>query len=266
MRALPTRAAPVLIGARQAWRVAAALLITAGVILWLGRCTDIDLMLADALYDPGIHAFPWRHAWLTDTFSHVILKGLLSAAAAGVILAALLDAWRARRMRDPHEPHNADDPLARLRLRVVALSALLVPLVISALKQTSIAHCPWDLARYGGTEPYLRLFDALPFGVPAGHCLPAGHASSALWLVSLCVYWLPLRTRMAGRVAAAALAFGGAVGWMQQLRGAHFLTHTLWSTWLACAIVLALALLLQWQPLRRLRPLLEESDTADEAA
>ena len=255
MRAPDSNAAPVLIGARQAWRIATALLLAAGFIFWLGRCTDIDLMLADALYDPGIHAFPWRHAWLTETFSHVILKELLSAAAAGVILLAMLDTWRPRRTRDG---------LARLRLRVVALSALLVPLVISLLKQASVAHCPWDLARYGGAEPYLRLFDPLPFGVPAGHCLPAGHASSALWLVSLCVFWLPLRASMAGRVAAAALAFGGAVGWMQQLRGAHFLTHTLWSTWIACAIVLALVLVLQWQPLRRLRQLLAQENAVDE--
>lgn len=255
MRAPESNAAPVLIDARQAWRIAAVLLITAGLIFWLGRCTDIDLMLADALYDPGIHAFPWRHAWLTETFSHVILKELLSAAAVGVILVAMFDTWRPRRARDG---------LARLRLRVVALSALLVPLVISLLKQASVAHCPWDLARYGGAEPYLRLFDSLPFGVPAGHCLPAGHASSALWLVALCVYWLPLRARMAGRVVAAALAFGGAVGWMQQLRGAHFLTHTLWSTWIACAIVLALVLVLQWQPLRRLRQLLAPDNAVDE--
>jgi len=27
------------------------------------------------------------------------------------------------------------------------------------------------------------------------------------------------------------------VGWMQQLRGAHFLTHTLWSIWIAVLIV-----------------------------
>ena len=249
--------APVLVGARQARRVAAVLLITAGVIFWLGRCTDIDLMLADALYDPGVHAFPWRHAWLTETFSHVILKELLSAAAAGVLLIALHDTWRPRRTRNQ---------LARVRLRVVALSALLVPLVISLLKQTSVAHCPWDLARYGGAEPYLRLFDALPFGVQAGHCLPAGHASSALWLVSLCVYWLPLRGRTARRVAAAALAFGGAVGWMQQLRGAHFLTHTLWSAWIACAIVFLLVLVLQWQPLRRLRQQLAPGDAVDEPA
>lgn len=257
MRAPDSNAVPVLIGARQAWRAAAVLLVTAGFIFWLGRCTDIDLMLADALYDPGMHAFPWRHAWLTETFSHVILKELLTAAAVGVILVAMLDTWR---------PRGTRDGLARLRLRVVALSALFVPLVISMLKQASVAHCPWDLARYGGSEPYLRLFDALPFGVQAGHCLPAGHASSALWLVSLCVYWMPLRFGAARGVAAAALAFGGAVGWMQQLRGAHFLTHTLWSIWIACAIVLALVLVLQWQALRRLRQLLAPENAVDEAA
>lgn len=257
MRSPNPNAAPVLIGALQAWRIAAALVVSAGFIFWLGRCTDIDLMLADALYDPGLHAFPWRHAWLTETFSHVILKELLSAAAVGVILAALLDVWR---------PWPSLDSLTRLRLRVVALSALLVPLVISLLKQASVAHCPWDLARYGGTEPYLRLFDALPFGVQAGHCLPAGHASSALWLVSLCVLGLPLRVRTARAIAVAALAFGGAVGWMQQLRGAHFLTHTLWSAWIACAIVFVLVLVLQWQPARRLRRLSAPCDTVNEAA
>lgn len=72
MRPFHPNAAPVLIGARQAWRIAAALIVSAGFVFWLGRCTDIDLMLADALYDPGLHAFPWRHAWLTETFSHVI--------------------------------------------------------------------------------------------------------------------------------------------------------------------------------------------------
>jgi membrane-associated PAP2 superfamily phosphatase len=119
------------------------------------------------------------------------------------------------------------------------------------LKRASVAHCPWDLARYGGDQPYLRLFDALPLGVPAGHCLPAGHASSALWLVALCVYWLPSRPGAARNVAALALLLGGLVGWMQQLRGAHFLTHTLWSTWIACAVVLAIVAGLQRLTLRR---------------
>jgi membrane-associated PAP2 superfamily phosphatase len=234
--------APRLLGARQIVLLSGGLLASALVILWIGRGTDIDLTLADALYDAGAGVFPWRHAWLTETFSHGILKTLLTLAAAYFIVAAGWDVFR---------PRAARAALDRLRLRVVGVSALLVPLVISMLKQASVAHCPWDLARYGGHQPYLRLFDALPLGVHAGHCLPAGHASSALWLVSLCVYWLPGRPQGARKVALAALMLGGLVGWMQQMRGAHFLTHTLWSIWLACAVVLAVIAALQWKPARR---------------
>lgn len=234
--------APRLVATRQALALCAWLAAAAPVIFWLGRATDIDLLLADAVYDAATRTFPWRHAWLAETFNHTILKGLLTLAGGGFILAATVDALR---------PRAARLALDRLRLRVVGLSALLVPLVISTLKQASAAHCPWDLVRYGGSEPYLRLFEALPPGVQAGHCLPAGHASSALWLVSLCVYWLPSRPGPARRAALGTLLLGGLVGWMQQLRGAHFLTHTLWSVWLACAVVLAVVAVLQWQPPRR---------------
>lgn len=242
MRDMQQVAAPLLVGARGARRIAAVLSAGAAFIFWLGRCTDIDLMLADAIYDAGLHDFPWRHAWLTEAFSHGILKMLLTAAAVGCMLAAVHDVAR---------PQPGRSPLQRMRLWVIGLSALLVPLVTSSLKQASVSHCPWDLARYGGNEPYLRLFEALPFGVPAGHCLPAGHASSALWLVSLCVLWLPRRPRTALRAVMAALASGGAVGWLQQLRGAHFLTHTLWSVWIACTVVFLLVLCLQRLPMYR---------------
>ena len=176
MRVEQQQDAPALIGARTAWRIAAALFAGAAGILWLGSATDIDLMLADAVYDAGLRDFPWRHAWLTETFSHGILKTAFTLAAVGCILAALHDMVR---------PHP-------------------------------------------GRAPYLRLFDALPFGVQPGHCLPAGHASSALC------------------AGLAALAFGGAVGWLQQLRGAHFLMHTLWSVWIACAVVAVVVACVQW--------------------
>jgi membrane-associated PAP2 superfamily phosphatase len=205
-----------------AWLVASAL-----AILWLGAATDVDLALADAMFDP-VRGFPWREAWVATSFSHGIVKAvlvvlaMLSIAAAGWDLARPFVRWL---------------PLTRLRMRALALSAVSVPLVISMLKKASASHCPWDLARYGGVEPYLRLLDALPWNVTAGHCLPAGHASSALWLVAVSVFWLPHSPRKALAAASAALALGFALGWMQQLRGAHFLTHTLWSMWLACALV-----------------------------
>ncbi|WP_288379956.1 phosphatase PAP2 family protein [uncultured Massilia sp.] len=222
---------------RTAWGMAAWLAVAAIAIFALGRWTNADLWLADRMYDPASGAFPWRESWLTLTFSHRIAKGALTLFALALIGATLFDAaW----------PQPAlDAPLARLRLRVLAWSALLVPSAISLIKQNSSAHCPWDLARYGGAEPYVRLFDALPANVLPGHCFPAGHASSALWLVALAVLWLPGSPQRAWRAGGAGLSAGLFLGWMQQLRGAHFLSHTLWSAWIACAIVLLLVVLLQ---------------------
>lgn len=224
-----------LLGRRAGALLVGGLALAAPAIAWLGQYSDIDLALADWLFDATTRSFAWRDAWLTNTFNHEILKLLLTLAALGFIGLAGFDLLR------PAARRSAAD---RLRLRVVALAAMLVPLTISLLKQASVSHCPWDLARYGGKEPYLRLFDALPAGVTAGHCLPAGHASSALWLVALAVYWLPAPARRARAVALMALAVGAATGWLQQMRGAHFLTHTLWSMWISCAIVLGLMLLL----------------------
>lgn len=207
--------------------IAAGLAAAALSILWLGACTDVDLVLADAMFDPA-RGFPWREAWVATSFSHGIVKAVLVVMAMLSIAAAGWDLAR---------PFARMPPLNRLRMRVLALSAVAVPLVTGMLKKASASHCPWDLARYGGVEPYVRLLDALPLNVAMGHCLPAGHASSALWLVGACAIWLPHSPRKAMAAASAALALGFALGWMQQLRGAHFLTHTLWSMWLACALV-----------------------------
>lgn len=204
-------------------------------ILWLGHDTDIDLKLADAVFDPSRRAFPWRDAWLPDTFNHGILKVLFTAMGGGIIAVVLADMLR---------PMPKIDGSTRLRLRIVGLSAGLVPLVTSLLKQASNSHCPWDLARYGGVQPYIRLLESLPSGAGAGHCLPAGHASTSLWLVALAVFWLPGNPRRAAAVAAAGLSVGFAMGWVQQLRGAHFLTHTLWSVWIAVLVVLVTIVLM----------------------
>jgi membrane-associated PAP2 superfamily phosphatase len=208
------------------------LVLSALVIVWLGNNTNIDLALADAAFDRATHSFPLQHAWLTEKFNHAILKTILSVLAVTAVAVALWDlrrpyAWQASR---------------RVGVRVVAMSAVLVPLVISLLKQASASHCPWDLQRYGGSEPYWRLLQSIPAGVVPGHCMPGGHASSALWLISIAAFWWPREQPKAVIYGGTALAFGLAVGWLQQLRGAHFLTHTLWSAWIAVALIFALYL------------------------
>jgi membrane-associated PAP2 superfamily phosphatase len=212
-------------------RYTIVILLAAGAlaIAALGTFTNVDMILAHQIYDPS-GSFPMRNAWIAETFGHVYMKYLLTVLALVAIGTAAYDWWR---------PRAGWTPPFRLRMRVLALSAILVPLVISLLKKISYSHCPWDLAEFGGAEKYVRLFEAALPGVSAGHCMPAGHASSALWLIALTVFWLPRRPRMAALVFCITLAVGLVLASMQQLRGAHFLTHSLWSVWIAFAIVSA---------------------------
>jgi membrane-associated PAP2 superfamily phosphatase len=225
-----------LLGRRATLWLAALLLAAPFMIAGLGQYSDIDLLLADAVFDAALVEFPLRHTWLTEDFNH----GWVKAASVLVALVCMSRAVSDALLRNPGRT-----PLARMRVRIVALAALLVPLTTSLLKYGSASHCPWDLRRYGGNQPYLRLLDPVPPGWDFGHCLPAGHASSVFWMVAFVVYWLPEQPRQAARFAAAAVATGALIGIVQQLRGAHFLTHTLWSGWIACVVVFVLVQLMQ---------------------
>lgn len=207
------------------------LLGSAALLVWLGRSTNADLYLADLMFDAGLGEFPLRDVWFFDEFMHHTMKALMIGVGLAPAAALLADALRGGRLLEAR---------TRRALAVVVGSAVLVPLAISSMKALSIHHCPWSLSRYGGFAPYLRIFDSLPAGVSAGHCFPAGHASSALWLPALATFWLPERSMKAAVIFVVGLIPGLALGLAQQARGAHFLTHTLWSAWVAAAIVVVL--------------------------
>lgn len=200
------------------------------LLLWLGNFTNLDVRLAESMFDERTRSFPWQHAWLTERFGHEIVKRVLIGLALVPILLCIGDSV----LRTPLLA-----PWWRLRVRVVAACALLIPTVTSLLKQASVSHCPWDLQRFGGSEPYYRLLDHVPAWVDAGKCLPGGHASSALWLLGLVAFWLPHRPKSALLMAVVLALPGLALGWLQQMRGAHFLSHNLWSLWIASAILIA---------------------------
>jgi membrane-associated PAP2 superfamily phosphatase len=204
-------------------------------LIILGRYTTIDLTLADRTFDSTARDFPWRQTWFASVLMHQWIKWILIGV--GLLLSLSFVKTFLPKAR-------GQDPVRQSRLGIVVSSFVLVPLTVSLLKSISSQHCPWDLERYGGYAPYLRIFDALPAGVHAGQCFPAGHASSGLWLISLAVFWLPHRPRHASAVFLLALVPGLALGWVQQLRGAHFLSHTLWSVWIAVLLVLLLTRLL----------------------
>lgn len=205
------------------------LAISALIIFLVGEFTQIDLMIEDYYYDSTLKTFPWKNAWFAKVFMHVYVKNLILSF--GFLLYSIL-------LIDMFKTLNIMNNWLRFRLRFVTVASVTIPLTLSLLKKYSVLHCPWDIDRYNGSAPFLRLLDHVPKGLDAGACFPAGQASTGLWLASLCIFWLPTNPTKAKYVFALGLFTGFTLGWVQQMRGAHFLFHTLWSMWTASFIIL----------------------------
>ena len=211
------------------WLPLLVALAASGVLMAAGG----DAWLADQFYRLEGHHWALQNAWIT---SHLVHKGGKWASTFGALLAIVLcfHAWR-----------NARAAAWRWPLLYLVLAVALGTGTVSLLKSITHMDCPWDLLRYGGTRAYVGLFATRPHGMPPGVCFPAGHSSAGFAWVSL--YFFALMVRPAWRWGGLAVGMlaGGVFGLSQQLRGAHFLSHDLWTLATCWTVSLLLFLLVQ---------------------
>lgn len=212
----------------------ATLVPLALVLLW--DASRLDLALARLA--GGAQGFPWREHWLLATVLHDGARVLAFAAAAWLMLGI----WR------------PTGPLRRVprSARVQWFASLLISvLLVNALKHASRTSCPWDLAGFGGTAAYVSHWMWAAGDGGRGHCFPAGHASAGFGFIGG-FFALRAHVPRAARLCLwLSLAAGFLLGGAQQLRGAHFLSHTLWTGWLSWASAAALAALFTTRPAGR---------------
>ena len=121
----------------------------------------------------------------------------------------------------------------RVCLFLSVLSALLSVTLIKGLSQTS---CPWDLQAFGGLAPYVSHWNLWVRDGGGGHCFPAGHAATG---VAFMAAYFGLRHNNAPgamKWLIVAMCIGFILGISQQMRGAHFMSHTLWTAWLCWTV------------------------------
>lgn len=181
-----------------------------------------DMAFADWLYRLEGGHWALKDAWFTSHFIHRIGKWASTLGALLVAIAAIR-AWRA-----PKHPWRW--PLLALFGSIVLSTTL-----VSMFKHLTHMDCPWDLARYGGTRAFYGLFESRG-GVPASGCFPAGHASAGYAWIALYFFALAVRPQWRWAGLALGLCVGAVFGFSQELRGAHFLSHDLW-TLAVCWIV-----------------------------
>lgn len=193
--------------------------------------TDVDLLLADRYFDFAKGVWPERNAWWAEWLVHLRGRDLIAAIAAGSLL-GWLASFRSRRLA----------PL-RWRLFYLALVIALTAGAVSGLKRATGRHCPWDIDRYGGSAPYAKLIEPAPMGCGPGNCFPAGHASGGFSLWAGYFAWRDRSRRVANCWLAAGAVLGSLYGWAQMVRGAHFLSHNLWSAVICWLLALSAYLL-----------------------
>jgi membrane-associated PAP2 superfamily phosphatase len=186
------------------------------------------MRVADRIYAWEGHAWSLRNAWLTDSVIHVLGRDLNAAA-----WIALLGLWLWTGWRTPGAP-------VRRPLAYLLLATLVSCLAVSWIKSWSNMDCPWDLVRYGGPREFVGLMDLRPLGMGRGRCFPAGHASAGYAWVALYFFFMAVAPRWRWLGLATGVGLGLLFGISQQLRGAHFLSHDLYTAgicWLTALVL-----------------------------
>ena len=212
---------PLSSSSRAPWWLALATL--ALLVAW--DLSGADLALAHLSGGPA--GFPLRDAWVLTSVLHQ--GGRIAGWA--LALALVLAVWW---------PVGFMARLSFSRRLQLAVTPMVITAAIGVLKATSGTDCPWHLAGFGGLAAYRSHWLDLFHGSGGGHCFPAGHAGAGFAFVGGYWAWRDTAPRLARAWLLAALATGLVLGVGQQLRGAHFMSHTLWAGWIACAVAMGL--------------------------
>jgi phosphoglycerol transferase MdoB-like AlkP superfamily enzyme/membrane-associated PAP2 superfamily phosphatase len=211
--------------------------------------TGWDRQWIAPFYDAQTQTFPLRNHAILQAVLHQGLRNLMIGLSL-LSLAAALMGYALRRLASA--PTQASLPAFvwlqthSRSLLWVFVGMLISTTAVAVLKHFSLHDCPWNLQEYGGTQPYIALFGSLPAGVAAGHCFPGGHASGGFALLAVYFAFRDSQTSLAKWGGMMALLFGSVMAYTQMVRGAHFMSHNLWTAWLVWMLLLAQYLI--WPP------------------
>jgi membrane-associated PAP2 superfamily phosphatase len=203
-------------------RYALTIYLLTGLLAW--DTSGLDMAMAH--WFGGSNGFALHDNWLFTDVLHDGARLLSWCAAMWLTLGVWWPSGCLRRL----------DTQRRVQLAVTTVSGVLL---ISLMKSFSTTSCPWDLAAFGGVARHVShwAWRSGPDG-GGGRCFPAGHASSGFAFIGGYLVFRKVSPTIARRWLAVTLFAGFTLGLSQQMRGAHFMSHTLWTAWLCWSVAL----------------------------
>ena len=179
--------------------------------------SGLDIALARNFYNDTTGTWPLKNDFLVAGVLHTFARDCVVYVMVGVLL-LLVSSFVFKRFRP-----------FRKGAAYMLLGSLAGVALVAILKDSTHIYTPWDLVLFGGDKPHVRIFDPSPAGLPVGHAFPGGHSSGGFAFFS--VYFLLSRYRPKYRHFGLALGLtvGGIFAAAQEMKGAHFLSHDLFS-------------------------------------
>lgn len=204
------KALPLLPRRFYQWQVI-YLCLTGAFCFWFSRQSLLDHAITNYWFDSVHQVFPLKNSYWLETINHKLLKYIVIIIAFGLLVTGIIK--------------------RRIDFITAAIMIGLGSAVVGILKSISQHACPWDLVAYGGKALEYPLLNTVNYFDKPGHCFPAGHASGGFSLMALFFLFYPKNRKLALIALASAFALGHIMGFGQVVRGAHFLSHNLWSCW-----------------------------------
>ena len=224
---------------------AAVLLLLSVIVTWLTEHSALDIAISRLFYQQG----GWLITKGSEPYAFVFYhlpKGLLIAFGTYLLVLLVLryakqytiSTWAGQAMRGSTLKPLLLPWLSMRDMGYLLASIITVPSVIGLLKAATHVSCPYQLSVFGGTAPYLSLWQDITMHSDA-KCFPAAHASAGFALFALA--YLPRMRPYRGRVLGMVALLGWVMGLYKMMIGDHFFSHTLVSMLVSWAIVCVLA-------------------------
>lgn len=195
--------------------------------LWMQQNYTIDLYFQKFFYSNS-------EGWITDGFSSNLKAVLYSGTKYAIIGATLVLVYFSLRSERPSKVK---------RICSFIFCMAFIPAFISFLKSTTEIHCPNDLIIFNGKVPFRSIFDFESYRLflgkyGEGNCFPGGHASGGFAFMSS-FFVLPDRYKQKAIVVGFLL--GSFMGLYQMMKGAHFLSHNLFTIGFSFVVISTVA-------------------------
>lgn len=203
----------------------------------LFEVTTIDFILANSFYDFTAQQWPHRDSWWSSQLIHVYGRRMITALFM-ISLGMLIGSYLQQGMKQYRRP-----------TAYMVLVLMIASGIVSIGKHLSNVDCPWNLDLYGGERPYIKLFADRPDNLPPAQCFPGGHSSGGFALFGLYFLFRNRNSTLARLGLAIGAGIGGLFAFGQEARGAHFLSHDIWSAFICWFMALGIYTLIFKQQL-----------------